>query len=102
MPFDVDVNAIDDRLRQLPLFHQATSYSKEKELVWRELENVHSSLPDSITVSTVTPRDIFRFLVHEDKNTKTKVQMSSPMERCTGKYYEQSLYILNSNLAWHT
>ena len=30
MPFDVDVNAIDDRLRQLALFDQAIGYTKQK------------------------------------------------------------------------
>ena len=73
MPFDVDVNAIDDRLRQLALFDQATCYSKQKASLQRELENFLSSLPGSISVSTVTPRDICRFLVHKDKNGKTQV-----------------------------
>ena len=72
-PFDVDVNAIDDRLRQLALFDQATCYSKQKASLQRELENFLSSLPGSISVSTVTPRDICRFLVHKDKNGKTQV-----------------------------
>ena len=64
MPFDVDVNAIDDRLRQLALFDQATCSSKQKTSLQRELENFLSSLPGSITVSTIIPRDICRFLVH--------------------------------------
>ena len=72
-PFDVDVNAIDDRRRQLALFDQATCYSRQKASLQRESENSLSSLPDSITVSTVTPRDICRFLVHKDKNEKTQV-----------------------------
>ena len=67
----MDVNAIDDRLQQLALFDQATSYSKQKDSLRRE--NFLSSLPGSITVSTVTPRDICRFLVHKDKNGKTQV-----------------------------
>ena len=69
-PLDVDVNAIDDRLRQLALFDQATCYSKQKASLQKELENFLSSLPGSISVSTVTPRDICRFLVHKDKNGK--------------------------------
>ena len=72
-PLDVDGNAIDDRLRQLSLFDQATSYSKQKDSLRSELENFLSSLPGSITVSTVTPSDICRFLVHKDKNGKTQV-----------------------------
>ena len=50
---DVDVNAIDDRLRQLALFDQATCYSKQKASLQKELENFLSSLPGSISVSTV-------------------------------------------------
>lgn len=72
-PLDKDVNAIDDCLRQLSLFDQATSYSKQKDSLRRELENFLSPLPGSITVSTVTPRHICRFLVHKDKNGKTQV-----------------------------
>ena len=72
-PFIVDVNAIDDRLRQLALFDQTTCYSKQKTLLQRELENFLSSLLGFIRVSTVTPRDICRFLVHKDKNGKSQV-----------------------------
>ena len=67
------MNAIDDRLRQLALFDQATCYSKQKASLQKELENLPSSLPSSVSVSTVTPRDICRFLVHKDKNGKTQV-----------------------------
>ena len=50
-PFDVDVNTIDDRLRQLALFDQAACYSKHKVSLQRELENFLSSLPGSINYS---------------------------------------------------
>ena len=70
---DVNVNAIDDRLRQLALFDQATSYSKQKDSLQKELENFLSSLPGSPTIATVTPRDICRFLVYKDKNGKTQI-----------------------------
>ena len=72
-PLAVDLNAIDDRLRQLAVFDQATSYSKQKDSLQKELENFFSSLPGSITISTVTPRDICRFLAYKDKNGKTQV-----------------------------
>ena len=72
-PLAVDLNAIDDRLRQLAVFDQATSYSKQKDSLQKELENFLSSLPGSITISTVTPRDICRFLAYKDKNGKTQV-----------------------------
>ena len=69
----MDANAIDDRLRKLALFDQATYYSRHKASLQSESENSLFSLPGSITVSTVTPRDICRFLVHKDKNEKTHV-----------------------------
>ena len=55
------------------MFDQATSYSKQKDSFRSELENFLSSLPGSITVSTVTPSDICLFLVHKDKNGKNQV-----------------------------
>ena len=67
------MNTIDYRLRQLALFDQATCYSKQKASLQKELGHFLSSLPGSISVSTVTPRDICRFLVHKDKNGKTQV-----------------------------
>ena len=72
----MDVNVIDDRLRQVALFDQATCYSKQKASLQKDLENFLSSLPGSISVLTVTPRDICRFLVHKDKNGKTQVHFN--------------------------
>ena len=67
------MDIIDDRLRQLALFDQATSYSKQKDSLQRELENFLSSLPGCLKIATVKPRDICRFLVYKDKNGKTQV-----------------------------
>ena len=69
----IDMGVIDDRLQQLALFDQATSYSKQKDSLQRDLENFLSSLPGCLTIATVTPRDICRFLVYKDKNGKTQV-----------------------------
>ena len=69
----IDMEVIDDRLRQLALFDQATSYTKQKDSLQRELENFLSSLPGCLTMATVTPRDICRFLVYKDRNGKTQV-----------------------------
>ena len=57
----IDMDVIDDRLRQLALFDQATSYYKQKDSLQRELENFLSSLPGCLTIATVTPPDICRF-----------------------------------------
>ena len=69
----IDMDVIDNRLRQLALFDQATSYSKQEDSLQRELENFLSSLPGCLTKATVTPRHICRFLVYKDKNGKTQV-----------------------------
>jgi len=75
-PLDVDVNAIDGRLQQLALFGQASSYSKQKDLLQKELENFLFSLPGYPTIATVTPRDVCRFLVYKDKNGKPKFMVT--------------------------
>ena len=43
-------------------FDRATSHAKQKDLLRKEFETFLASLPGNITIATVTPRDIFRFL----------------------------------------
>jgi hypothetical protein len=64
---------IDERLKQLSLFSQATSYSKQKDSLQKELEKFLDALPGSPSLSNVTPKDICRFLVYKDQNGKTQV-----------------------------
>ena len=54
-PLDVDVDTIDNRLRQLASFDKPTSHSKQKDSLQRELENCPSSLPGHTSIATVTP-----------------------------------------------
>ena len=61
---------IDERLKQLSLFSQATSYSKQKDSLQKELEKFLDALPGSPSLSNVTPKDICRFLVYKDQNGK--------------------------------
>ena len=70
---DVNLETLDNRLKQLALFDQATRYAKQKESLQRELERVFALLPSSPTVMTATPRDICRFLVYKYKSGKTQV-----------------------------
>ena len=49
----IDMDIIDDQLRQLALLDQAASYSKQKDSLQRELENFLSSLPGCLTIATV-------------------------------------------------
>ena len=70
---DVNLETLDNRLKQLALFDQATRYAKQKDSLRRELERFFASLPSYPTVMTATPRDICRFLVYKDKSGKTQV-----------------------------
>ena len=70
---DIDLESIDQRLRQLLDFDRATNYAKQKDSLRKEFEAFLASLPGHITLATVTPRDICRFLVFKDKNGKTQI-----------------------------
>ena len=52
---------------------RATSYAKQKDSLRKEFETFLACLPGHITLATVTPRDICRFLVFKDKNGKTHI-----------------------------
>jgi len=52
---EVNLSDIDERLRQLYVFDQATSYAKQKDSLQRELEEFLSALSGSPTLNTVTP-----------------------------------------------
>ena len=67
------LQAIDERLHQLSLFSEATSYSKQKDSLQKELERFLGSLPGCPTLMSVIPRDICRFLVFKDQNGRTQV-----------------------------
>ena len=68
---DIDLESIDQRLRQLMEFYRVTSYAKQKDSLRKEFETFLASLPGHITLAT--PRDICRFLVFKDKNGKTQI-----------------------------
>ncbi len=73
-PMDVHaLRQIDERLRQLTLLSQATSYSKQKDSLQKELETFLCTLPGSPSLANVTPRDLCRFLVFKDRHGKTQV-----------------------------
>lgn len=69
----VEVKEIDSRLDQLLNFDKATNYSKQKDSLKKELEGFLTALPGYVTVETVTPRDLCRFLIFKDKDGKTQV-----------------------------
>ena len=64
----VDLHSIDKRLQQLLNFDQATSYSKQKDSLQRELEVFLSALPGQVSLATATPTDICRFPIFKDKD----------------------------------
>ena len=70
---DINLDEIDTRLNQLWNFDQATSYSKQKDSLQKELENFLLGLPDKPSLAVVSPRDLCRFLVFKDRGGKTQV-----------------------------
>ena len=70
---DINLESIDRRLRQLMDLDRANSYAKQKDSLRKEFETFLASLPGHITLATVNPRDICRFLVFKDKNGKTQI-----------------------------
>ena len=69
----VDLDSTDKRLQQLLNFDQATSYSKQKDSLRRELEAFLSALPGQVSLATVSPRDICRCLIFKDKDDRTQI-----------------------------
>ena len=63
---DVDLITLYARLRQLTNFEKSTSYARQKDCLQNELKSFLTALPGSPTLSTVTPRDLCRFLVYKD------------------------------------
>ena len=73
----VDLDAIDARVQQLLNYGKTTSYAKQKDSLQKELEGFISALPGYVTLATVTPRDLYRFLVYKDKHGRTQVHRNS-------------------------
>jgi hypothetical protein len=70
---DFNLHEIDARLQQLWDFDRATKYAKQKDSLQKELEVFLCALPGHITLETVTPRDLCRFLVFKDRHGKTQI-----------------------------
>lgn len=68
-----DLLDIDNRLQQLWDFQSATKYAKQKDSLQTELEAFLRNLPGHVTLLTVTPRDLCRFLVFKDRKGKTQI-----------------------------
>ena len=73
----VDLDGIEVRLQQLLHYDQATSYKKQKDSLQRELQAFLGALPGFVTLATVTPRDLCRFLIFKDKRGKTQVHLNT-------------------------
>ena len=67
------LNKIDQRLQQQLNFVRVTCYSKHKDSLQKELALFLAELPGYVTLATVTPQNICRFLIFKDKNGKTLV-----------------------------
>ncbi|KXJ06330.1 Protein LIGHT-DEPENDENT SHORT HYPOCOTYLS 5 [Exaiptasia diaphana] len=68
-----------DRLKTgaISLVGKVTKYSKQKDSLRRELCSFLAGLPGQVSLVTVTPRDLCRFLVYKDKDGKTQVHRNS-------------------------
>ena len=73
----VDLDVIDAQVQQLLNYDKANSYVKQKDSLQKELEGFLSALPSYVTLATVTPRDLCRFLVYKEKHGKTWVHRNS-------------------------
>lgn len=71
-PPSVDLASINKRLQQLLNFDQATSYSKRKDSLLKELEAFSSAPPGRVPLATVC-----RFLIFKDKDGRTQVHRNS-------------------------
>ena len=72
-PPSIDLSSIDKRLRQFLNFDQASSYSKQKGLLQKELEAFLSALPGRVSLAAVTTLGLCRFLIFKDKDGRTQV-----------------------------
>ncbi len=73
----VDLKTIDAQLKQLFDHGQATSYSRQKDALKKELESFLSALPGHVTLTTATPRDVCRFLVYKDRHGRTQIHCNN-------------------------
>ena len=82
----VNLDDIEVRLQQLLNYDQATSYKKQKDSLQRELEAFLGALPGFVTMATVTPRNLCRFLIFKDRHGKTQVHRNCEFLGQRGKH----------------
>ena len=70
---DINLDESDTCLNQLWNFYQATSYSKQKDSLQKELENFLLGWPGKPSLAIVSLCDLCRFLVFEDQGGQTQV-----------------------------
>ena len=78
----VDLETLDNRLRELLDYDHATKYSKQKDSIQCELESFLAALPSSITLAMVTPRNVCQFLVLKDTYGKMQIHRNSCQFLC--------------------
>ena len=70
---DINLDEIDTRLNQLWNFDQATSYSKQKDSLQKEVVNFPLGLLGKPSLAIVSPCNLCHFLVFKDGGGKTQV-----------------------------
>ena len=73
---NVDLSQIDKRLQELLNYDHVTSYSKQ-DSSQKQLEEFLSALAGQVTLATVTPQYLCRFLIFKDIDGKTQVHCNS-------------------------
>ena len=74
---DINLDEIDTCLKQLWNFDQATSYSKQRDSLQKELENFLKGLPGKPSLAIVSPHNLCRCLVFKDRGGKIQVHRNS-------------------------
>jgi hypothetical protein len=72
-PFQLDLQSVDDRLRQLRQTKNSKPYERQKSSLHRELLGFLASLPTPKTLASACADDILRFLIWKDKSGRTRV-----------------------------
>ena len=95
---NLDLSQIDKWLQELLNYDQATSYSRQKDSLQKQLEAFLSALPGQVTLATVTPRGFCRSLIFKDKDGKrrlTVIAVSSLGNKWTSLWLLSTIVIQN-------
>lgn len=73
--FEIDIQAIDARIREINSVRGSRAYEKQKSQLEVELDHFLESLPCPKTLLSASPQDVLRFLVWKDCRGRTQVHV---------------------------